>query len=408
MKAAKSVQLNTLVAFLSLLREITAPPSAKHLQSCGLFQNTPGKANVIADTLSRSTCGESNKEDGVCSVIIDLPARSPADLRRAQLDDLELKKIVSDLEDISDADSVGVKRLLQTPVLNQRGEVLAIDLFGPLPQGENGEKWILLAGWLEDTATRWIELFALREATSEACARMLIEEYFLRYGLPRRIVSDNGVQFVSVVMQQCMFVLNISQKLLPIYHPSANPAERKNRDLKFQLSRLVDVDHDSWPQHLPSIRFAMNSAVCQTTGVSPAYLSFARELRSPLDVQYDIRSILNKDSFVPQITPYLKKFVESFVAVKERVECEQNRRKGCAVINQRGLLKSSRLETSSDSDSEIESVSGSCSNSIENNKDYKLPDEATASFAQHNNEVKTAKTLSEKLRCWTLDNLNIL
>lgn len=217
--------------------------------------------------------------------------------------------------------------LLQTPVLNQRGEVLAIDLFGPLPIGDNGEKWILL---IEDTATRWTELYALKDATSEVCARTLIEEYFLRFGLPRRIVSDNGVQFVSAVMQQCMYILGISQELLPLYHPSANPAERKNRDLKFQLSRLVDADHSSWPQHLPAIRFAMNSAVCQTTGVSPAYLTFARELRSPLDVQHDIRSVLNKDNFVPQITPYLKSFVNSLISVRERVEAQQDRRKECA------------------------------------------------------------------------------
>lgn len=386
------------------------------------FQYTPGKANVIADTLSRPPCKEEDKSQcGICSVVVDLPARSPADLRRAQLDDLELKKIICDLEDTSDADSIGVKRwsergyfmqqgvlyrynpdvdseepqlvvpvplrseilkechdsdigghhgvdrtysrvaqgfyfpgmrraitdyiktcttcqrykssntkpsgLLQTPVLNQRGEVLAIDLFGPLPKGDNNEKWILL---VEDTATRWTELYALKEATSEVCARTLIEEYFLRYGFPRRIVSDNGVQFVSAVMQQCMFILGIGQELLPLYHPSANPAERKNRDLKFQLSRLVDTNHSSWPQHLPAIRFTMNSSVCQTTGSSPAYLMFARELRSPLDVQHDIRSILNKDNFVPQITPYLESFINRLVSVRERVEAQQDRRKECA------------------------------------------------------------------------------
>lgn len=396
---------------------------ALKLQSFNIqFQYTPGKANVIADTLSRPTCKEENKDQcGVCSIVVDLPARSPADLRCAQLEDLELKKIISDLEDTSDADSVGMKRwsergyfmqqgvlyrynpdvdseepqlvvpaslrpeilkechdsdiaghhgvdrtyakvaksfyfpgmhraiteyvkscaacqrykssntkpsgLLQTPVLHQRGEVLAVDLFGPLPPGENGERWILL---VEDTATRWTELYALKDATSEACARTLIEEYFLRYGLPRRIVSDNGVQFVSAVMQQCMFVLGIGQELLPLYHPSANPAERKNRDLKFHLSRLVESEHSSWPQHLPAIRFAMNSAVCGTTGVTPAYLTFARELRSPVEMHHDIRSVLSKDNFVPQITPYLKRFVNSFIAVRERVEAQQDRRKECA------------------------------------------------------------------------------
>ncbi|KAA5775435.1 transposase family protein, partial [Pseudomonas aeruginosa] len=78
--------------------------------------------------------------------------------------------------------------------MNQRNEVLAVDLFGPLPPGKQGERWILL---IEDTATRWTELFPLKEATAEACAHVLIEEYFMRFGLPRRLVSDNGVQFIS-------------------------------------------------------------------------------------------------------------------------------------------------------------------------------------------------------------------
>lgn len=144
----------------------------------------------------------------------------------------------------------------------------------------------------------------MNEATSEVCAHTLIEEYFLRYGFSRRIVLDSGVQFVSAVMQQCMFILGIGQKLLPLYHPSANPAERKNRDLKFQLSSLIDTNHSSWPQHLPAIRFTMNSSVCQTTVSSPAYHMFARKLRLPLDLQHDSRSILHTDNFVHQFTPY--------------------------------------------------------------------------------------------------------
>lgn len=393
---------------------------ALKLQSFDIqYQYTPGKANVVADTLSRPICSQDTRDScGICSVIIDLPAKSPAELRREQLADPEVDKIIKEIESPDevasrrwtergyllsqgvlyrynpDSDSEapqlvipislrpeilkechdsplaghfgidrtyhkiaqsyyfpGMRRiitdyvkacvdcqrykatndkppgLLQTPVMQQRNEVLAVDLFGPLPEGENGERWILL---VEDTATRWVELYALQEATAEACARTLTTEYFLRYGLPRRVTSDNGVQFVGAVMQQCMFILGIKQNFVPLYHPEANPAERKNRDLKAQLSQLVENDHCSWPAKLPVIRFALNSAVCRTTGATPAYLMFAREMRSPTETRHDLRAILDKENFLPQITPYLRSFINSLSAVRERVELQQDQSKRVA------------------------------------------------------------------------------
>ncbi|KAJ0169595.1 hypothetical protein K1T71_014780 [Dendrolimus kikuchii] len=130
--------------------------------------------------------------------------------------------------------------LLQTPVPQQRFEVLAMDLFGPLPEGDGGEKWILL---IEDVASRWVELFALCDATAESCARVLLEEVFLRYGFPRRIISDNGTQFVSAVMQKALFVLG-----------------RKNRELKTRLAILVGPEHRKWPAVLPIDMLACGTA----------------------------------------------------------------------------------------------------------------------------------------------------
>jgi hypothetical protein len=171
-----------------------------------------------------------------------------------------------------------------------------------------------------------VELYALPEATADACARVLIE-YFLRYGLPRRVISDNGVQFVSSVMRQCMTVLGVKQNFVPLYHPEANPAERKNRDLKVQLAQLVQNEHSSWPTKLPLIRYAMNSAVCRSTGVTPAYLTFGREMRSPTETCHDLRAILDKENFVSQITPYLQQFISSLTGIRERVEAQQDKTK---------------------------------------------------------------------------------
>ncbi|GFW39625.1 hypothetical protein TNCV_3187961 [Trichonephila clavipes] len=186
-----------------------------------------------------------------------------------------------------------------TPVPAQRFETLEIDLFVPLPESKDGKRWIII---IEDCTTKWVELFALPNATAKECAITLIEEVLLRYGIPRRLMSDNGTQFVSEVMQQICYPLNIHQSLIHVYHPQANPVERKNRDLKPRLANLVQDKHDCWSEKLPFIRFALNTAKCETTGQTAAFLNF-------------------------EITPYLKKFAKFSTQIREVVEEQQDSRK---------------------------------------------------------------------------------
>ncbi|XP_036340634.1 uncharacterized protein LOC118750003 [Rhagoletis pomonella] len=222
--------------------------------------------------------------------------------------------------------------LYQTISSKQRFEIIAIDLFGPLPPDANGMQWIYI---VEDVASRWVELFALMEATAENCGKTLIDEVFLRYGVPRRIISDNGVQFVSAVMQKVVFCLEISQVFTPVYHPQANPVERKNRDMKAQLAILVGKQHRTWAEKLPAIRFAMNTTRCQSTGYSAAFLTFGREPRTIDDVQHDLRSIIQSENFVAEITPYLATLTEVFQAARECERKQQDANKRASNLRRR-------------------------------------------------------------------------
>lgn len=379
------------------------------------IEYTPGRLNVVADMLSRPPRDDLGEEVISNLVSVDLPSETAGNLRREQLEDDALSKIINafesedqtDLEykrwaergyfmnngilyryvpDIDDesaqlvipktriprileeyhdnalAGHYGVDRTfqriasrfywtgmrrtisdhiskcvdcqrfkasnlkpagqLQTPVQAQRFEVLSIDLFGPLPETKDGYKWIFI---VEDTCSRWIELFPLVQASAENCARCLIDEVVLRYGVPRRVISDNGVQFVSAVMQQVAHCLGFRQNLTPFYHPAANPVERKNRDLKVQLSILTKQDHTTWKERLPAIRFAMNTVRSKSTGYSAAFLTFGRELRSPGDVHIDLRAIIDRDNFIPQITPYLRTLSDTLRFARDTHEKEQDR-----------------------------------------------------------------------------------
>lgn len=94
-----------------------------------------------------------------------------------------------------------------------------MDLMRPLPETSEGFRWIFV---VEDAASR--------------------------YGTPRRMVSDNGKQFIADVMQQVAHCLDIHQTFIPLYHPESNPVERKNRDLKTQLAMLVENKHREWAE----------------------------------------------------------------------------------------------------------------------------------------------------------------
>lgn len=193
--------------------------------------------------------------------------------------------------------------LMQTHVVNQRFEVLAIDLFVPLPTSTNGEKWIFIVDY---TASRWVELFPIAEATTATCIKLLLDEVFLRYGLPRRLISDNGVEFISAVMQQLTFCLGIQQSFIPLYHAETNMVERKNRDLKAQLGMLVGNDHAAWPEY---------EAECRI-------LNLWTRITNPS--RCHLNAVVRKENFVAEITPKLHQLASTLRLAREVSEIKQD------------------------------------------------------------------------------------
>ena len=71
----------------------------------------------------------------------------------------------------------------------------------------------------------------------------------------------------------------------------------------------------------------MNSAKCDTTQQTAAFLQFGREMRTLDDVAHDVRSVIENDNFVPEITPYLRRFAKTSKEIKDIVETKQDQRK---------------------------------------------------------------------------------
>ena len=206
------------------------------------------------------------------------------------------------------------KNALITRPLTRRFETLSVDLVGPLPKSKEGYTVILV---VKDPATRWVELIPLETGTAENCATALTNEVFFRYGVPRNVISDNGTQFISSLMQCLSLAMGFEQIVTPVAHPQANPVERKNRDLKTMIAIQVCGNHRDWPQRLPAARFALNSSVCKSTGYTPAYLVFGTDIRSPQHVIHDVRPIIESANIIPELIPELKRMNETIRIIQD-------------------------------------------------------------------------------------------
>ena len=65
-----------------------------------------------------------------------------------------------------------------------------IDLIGSLPTGKGGVKYAIVA---INYFTKWVETESLAAITSKKALDFIVESIICRYGLPRKIVSDNGL-----------------------------------------------------------------------------------------------------------------------------------------------------------------------------------------------------------------------
>ena len=77
-------------------------------------------------------------------------------------------------------------------------ERMRIDILGPLPGSSQSNKYIVVIG---DYFTKWIESFGVPDMEAETVARVLMEGFRVRFGLPKQIHSDQGSQFKAKLFQ---------------------------------------------------------------------------------------------------------------------------------------------------------------------------------------------------------------
>lgn len=155
-------------------------------------------------------------------------------------------------------------------------QVITADIMGPLPRSSNRNRYLLVVC---DYFSKFCLLHPMPEVTTAPITKYIENQVFLMFGVPKVIITDNGVQFRSNQFKDLAEKYKVDIWYTPNYHPQSNPTERANRVIKTAIRSYITTSQKKWDSEIPKIGFALRAAVHESTGYSPAYVNFGRELK---------------------------------------------------------------------------------------------------------------------------------
>uniref|UniRef100_A0A803KDA6 Gypsy retrotransposon integrase-like protein 1 n=1 Tax=Xenopus tropicalis TaxID=8364 RepID=A0A803KDA6_XENTR len=214
------------------------------------------------------------------------------------------------------------------PVIGEPFQRVAVDLIGPLSRpSRTGKQYILT---MVDYATRYPEAVALRRIDAPAVADALIQ-IFSRVGFPSEILSDQGPQFMSQLLQCLWQRCGVTSLRSSPYHPQTNGlCERFNGTLKNMLRTFVEAGEGDWEKFLPCLLFAYREVPQESTGFSPFELLYGRRVRGPLDLlreYWEGGAQFPEFPVVPYVLQFRKRLEKMTALVKEHLTAAQTKQK---------------------------------------------------------------------------------
>ena len=206
---------------------------------------------------------------------------------------------------------------------------VAIDIVGPCLETTGDHKWILT---MIDTFTRYPICIPLVDHKSSTIMRAIYEHLICHHGIPTRILSDRGQDMVSNGVKALCQKWGIAKIETTGYNSTANShIERFHRYLNASMTILYDKHTNNWDMYLPAILFSYRVTINDSTGFSPAFLTYGREPTLPCDAIFDT-SCLDEGPFTSEhdyaiaIEKALSKSFKLAIETQNLVQCKNMKR----------------------------------------------------------------------------------
>ena len=210
-------------------------------------------------------------------------------------------------------------------------DIIAID-FLKIDRAAGGYEYILV---VIDQFTRYAQAYATKNKSAKTSAEKLFNDFVLKFGMPDRILHDQGKEFENKLFDELEKYFGIKRCRTTPYHPMGNGmVKRLNSTVIQMLLTLPEKLKYKWKDSLNKLKYAYNCTKHSVTGYSPYFSLFGRNPKLLIDI------ILSEHQEPSNEQPNYNNFIQTWKArMKEafRIVEENTKKRRSADKRQRDL-----------------------------------------------------------------------
>ena len=147
-------------------------------------------------------------------------------------------------------------------------EEISMDIVGPVPNSRAGNRYVLV---IQDRLSRWLVFTPIPDQSAETTIRAFLTKWICVYGVPKKVITDRGTNFVSELFAELHKFLGIRPSNTCAYRPQGNGQnERSHQTLhKYLAMYLEPSTRSTWDTMLSVASWVHNSTPHRSLNISP-------------------------------------------------------------------------------------------------------------------------------------------
>ena len=186
------------------------------------------------------------------------------------------------------------------------------------------------------------QAFVTPSQTASVVPKTLWDKFFMYYGIPKKILSDQGRNFESSLIAELCKLTGVKKLTTTSYRPQTNgQCEKFNSTLINMIGTLPPELKCNWQEHVNTLVHAYNYMDTTATNFSPHYLMFGREPDLPIGIEFGVRT---PDLVATSTRNYMEKLQKRLAWVYKKAQEENSRESSRNKKNYYRKVRCSKLE----------------------------------------------------------------